>query len=200
MNSNFFRAGRALSAMALGLATLLAVGCAAPTSAKNDDKDEAPVVTTLNAGWTGSVTGGIWWTVFASEADVQVPSGKTVETTMTINSVGVENWLCAPDVIVRKADMTEYAVFRADNFGWGSNYGTATLSSDWDWDAFKTWVNGSTVTIQVTNTGDGTASVHYDFVKGSETHYQYYDYLTVDASDVYINLVFEGSDLSVSFQ
>lgn len=163
------------------------------TASSSSETEETDTDTSF--GWTGSVTGGSWWTVFAGD-DVQVPSGETRTTTMTITATGGTNWTCAPDVILRTADATEYGVLRADNYGWGTSVGDAcaniTATSDWDWDTFTTFIEGSTCTITVVNSGDGTAAVKYDFAKDGTTHYQYYTGIAVDAADLYVNLTFEN--------
>lgn len=156
------------------------------------------------ASWSGDITGGAWWTVFA-ENDLQAESGKSFTTKMKITAVntdnavtetdGVPNYQCAPCVILRQSDSIEYAVVRADNYGWGKSYGSATLSSDWDWDNFSTYINGSTLTVTVCNYGDGIADIKYDFTKTVDdtttTHYQYYTGLPITASNAYVNLCFQ---------
>jgi hypothetical protein len=55
----------------------------------------------------------------------------------------------------------EYAVVRADNFGWGAGYDgneNLVLDCNWNWDTFLTDMNGATVIVTVTNNGD-TADV-----------------------------------------
>jgi len=137
-----------------------------------------------------------WWTAFT--ADAAVPSGASHTFHLTLLSDGLENWH-APCVILRRADLTEYGVLRMDHFGWGASYdGNANLvaESNWDWDTFKTSLNGSEVTITVTNTGDGIANVRYDVVyPNGEEHFQEYKGLPVDSSDLQAALVTEGSCL-----
>lgn len=43
----------------------------------------------------------------------------------------------------------EYLILRADNFGWGSNYASGTLSSNYNWDTFKNDMDGSSVTMTI---------------------------------------------------
>ncbi len=159
------------------------------------------------ASWSGDITGGAWWTVFAGN-DLQAESGKSFTTKMKITAVntdnavtetgGVPNYQCAPCVILRQSDSIEYAVVRADNYGWGKSYGSATLSSDWDWDNFSTYINGSTLTVTVCNYGDGIADIKYDFTKTVDdtttTHYQYYTGLPITVSNAYVNLCFQYCD------
>ena len=122
---------------------------------------------------------------------------------MTITSVGDNNWN-TPDVILRAADKSAYAVVRCDNYGWSGDSNTFahlstlgwTLESDWDWDNFKTWINGSTLVVTVKNYGTGKADVLMDFTKGEETHHQYYKNISVTADDLYFNLTFENCNVT----
>lgn len=136
-----------------------------------------------------------WWTVFSDEYTVASGSSKTI--TMYCYSDNLSNWH-SPCTILRKADLTEYAVVRMDNFGWGNGYSTATLTNDWNWDTFTTSQNGSKVVITVTNNGDNTADVLYNvtYING-ETHYQKYAGVTIDSSDLNCALVTEESYLVI---
>ncbi|HBO74418.1 MAG TPA: hypothetical protein DD653_06965, partial [Marinilabiliales bacterium] len=111
-----------------------------------------------------------WWTAFSDE--YSVASGTSVTITMYCYSDNLANWH-SPCTILRKADLTENAVVRMDNFGWGSGYGTATLTSDWNWDTFTSNISGSKVEITVTNNGDNTADILYNVTYANgETHFQ----------------------------
>ncbi len=136
-----------------------------------------------------------WWTAFS--ADYTVASGSSKTFTMYCYSDNLANWH-SPCTILRKADKTEYAVVRMDNFGWGSGYSTATLTSDWNWDKFQSNINGSKVVITVTNNGNNTADVLYNVTYANgETHFQKYAGVTVDSSDLNCALVTEESYLVI---
>jgi len=139
--------------------------------------------------------------------DVHAGKGCTIGTTMTITACATSstnyNWEFAPDVILfHSTSGTEYGVLRADHYGWGAAIGDAcaniTAKSDWDWDAFQTYIPDSTVSISIYNFGDGIAEVHYDFTKTVDetttTHYQYYSEIPVTVDELYANLVFENCD------
>jgi hypothetical protein len=132
-----------------------------------------------------------WWTAFSN--DYAVAAGESKTLTMYCYSNGINNWH-SPCTILRKADMTEYAVVRMDNFGWGDGYGTATLSNDWNFDTFASNISGSRIAITVTNHGDNTADIAYNvtYVNG-ETHFQKYEGVTVDSTDLNFALVIEGA-------
>ena len=105
----------------------------------------------------------------------------------------------SPSTILRKADLTEYAVVRMDNFGWGTGYeGIATATSDWNWDTFASNIHGSYIEITVTNNGDNTADIRYDVTYATgETHFQEYTGIVVDSSDLNFALVLEGAYLVI---
>lgn len=97
----------------------------------------------------------------AHSTDVWVAPGETNVATFTNYTNGVSNWnnFC---VVLTREDNSEYAVVRADNFGWGAGYDgyvTATTNASNDWGAWLAAMNGAKVTVYVTNVGDGTAEV-----------------------------------------
>lgn len=136
-----------------------------------------------------------WWTAFSEDYTVASGSSKTI--TMYTYSNGINNWH-SPSTILRKADNTEYAVVRMDNFGWGDGYATATLTNDWNYDVFAANISGSKVVIKVTNNGDNTADIRYDVTYATgEVHFQEYAGVTVDSSDLNCALVLEGAYLVI---
>ncbi len=136
-----------------------------------------------------------WWTAFSDNYTVASGSSKTI--TLYCYSNGVNNYN-SPCTILRKADNTENAVVRMDSFGWGTGYGTAVLTSDWNWDTFASNISGSRVVITVTNNGDNTADILYNVTYANgEMHFQRYAGITVDSSDLNCALVTEGSYLVI---
>lgn len=136
-----------------------------------------------------------WWTVFSD--DYTVASGSSTTITMYCYSNNLQNYH-SPSTILRKADNTEYAVVRMDNFGWGDGYGTATSTSDWNWDIFTSNISGSKIVITVTNNGDDTADILYNVTYATgETHFQKYEGIAVDGSDLNCALVTEGAYLVI---
>lgn len=135
-----------------------------------------------------------WWTDWS--ADIPVPSGETVSYNVYQYSSCGSNWHCT-DVILRKADLTENAVVRLDNFGWGGGYdGNANLvlESNWNWDTFLAGLNRADIKITVTNNGDNTADIRYDvtYING-ETHFQSYKGIVVDSADLNCCLTCEAA-------
>ena len=136
-----------------------------------------------------------WWSAFSDDYNVASGTSKTI--TLYCYSDNAANYH-SPCTILRKADKSEYAVVRMDNFGWGNGYNTATLTSDWNWDNFASSISGSRVAITVTNNGNNTADILYKvtYVNG-ESHFQKYAGVTVDSSDLNCALVTEGSYLVI---
>ena len=136
-----------------------------------------------------------WWTAFSN--DYAVPSGSSKTITMYCYSDNLANYH-SPCAILRKADKTENAVVRMDSFGWGAGYGTATLTSDWNWSTFTSNISGSKVVITVTNNGNNTADILYNVTYATgEKHFQKYAGITVDSSDLNLALVLEMSYLVI---
>lgn len=139
-----------------------------------------------------------WWTEFSQ--NYAVPSGSSTAVTLYCYSNGLANWN-SPSTILRRADNTEFAVVRMDNFGWGAGYDNnpnRVNTSDWNWDTFTSNISGSKVVITVTNHGDGTADIRYDVTYANgETHFQEYAGITVDSSDLNFALVTEGAYLVI---
>ena len=60
-----------------------------------------------------------WWTVFSD--NFNVPAGETRSISFTNYTSQANNWSNFA-IVLRKADLAEYAVVRADNYGWGAGY------------------------------------------------------------------------------
>lgn len=145
-----------------------------------------------------------WWTAFSNEYNVASGSSKTFK--MNLYSTEANNWN-APVVILRKANLTEYAVVRIDNYGWlgaqntGANLDELgwTLTNDWNFDELAGNLDDSYVEITVTNVGNGKANVRYDvtFANG-ETHFQLYEGITVDSSDLNAAITIDGSYVNIT--
>ncbi len=140
-----------------------------------------------------------WWTAFS--ADYTVASGSSKTFTLYCYSDNLGNFH-SPCTILRKASAlptsTEYGVVRMDNYGWGTGYGTATLTSDWNWGIFQSSISGSKVVITVTNNGNNTADVLYNVTYATgETHFQKYAGVTIDSNDLSCALVTEESYLVI---
>lgn len=100
-------------------------------------------------------------------------------------------------------DYKEYAVLRADNWGWNSVADTSnlaalgwTLESNWDWGKFLDVMQGATVTVSVTNNGT-TADVVCDVTAADgSTYFQKYLGIAIDGP-LYFTLGVDGACLDV---
>jgi hypothetical protein len=137
-----------------------------------------------------------FWSAFSNEYNVASGSSKTFK--MDLYSTETENWN-SPIIVLRKADLTEYAVVRMDNFGWGDGYSTATATNDWNFDVFAENLDGSYIEVTVTNAGDGTANVRYDVTYANgDTHFQLYEGITIDSSNLNCAITIDGCYIDIA--
>lgn len=133
----------------------------------------------------------------AHSDDFNVPAGQTKSITFTNYSSLSDNWNNFV-VILRKADLTEYAVVRANNYGWGTGYGACTPNgTQGDWATWLAGMNGAKVTVYVTNCGDGTADVQA-VMQGTDDAIStqcYWGINTIDANDLNFALTVDGCHL-----
>lgn len=134
----------------------------------------------------------------AHSDDFNVPAGQTKSITFTNYSSLSDNWNNFV-VILRKADLTEYAVVRADNYGWGTGYDGACTpnGTQGDWATWLAGMNGAKVTVYVTNCGDGTADVQA-VMQGTDDAIStqcYWGINTIDANDLNFALTVDGCHL-----
>lgn len=133
----------------------------------------------------------------AHSDDFNVPAGQTKSITFTNYSSLSDNWNNFV-VILRKADLTKYAVVRADNYGWGTGYGACTPNgTQGDWATWLAGMNGAKVTVYVTNCGNGTADVQAVMVGTTSTISTqcYWGINTIDANDLNFALTVDGCHL-----
>ena len=133
----------------------------------------------------------------AHSDNIKVNAGETFVTTFTNYTSGQNNWnnFC---VVLCKADNTEYAVVRADNYGWGDGYGACSTSGGQsDWGAWLKAMDGAKVTTYVTNNGNGTADVKAVMLgTDGNTYVQEYNGInTVDPNDFYFRFTVDGSHI-----
>jgi len=133
----------------------------------------------------------------AHSDDFNVPAGQTKSITFTNYSSLSNKWNNFV-VILRKADLTEYAVVRTDNYGWGTGYGACTPNgTQGDWATWLAGMNGAKVTVYVTNCGDGTADVQA-VMQGTDDAIStqcYWGINTIDANDLNFALTVDGCHL-----
>jgi hypothetical protein len=132
-----------------------------------------------------------------------VPAGQTYTTRFVNNTSGANNWnnFC---IALSKADLSlgadgEYAVVRADNYGWGNGYAACTPVCDngGDWATWLEAMDGAVVTASITNNGDGTADVKAVIIGNNGMTYkqEYNGINTVDPNDFNFRFVVDNSHM-----
>jgi hypothetical protein len=139
-----------------------------------------------------------WWTAFTP--NVQVKAHQVCTVNFTNYTSGAENWNNFV-VILNKDDLTEYAVVRADNWGWGDGYGACTsvggFSTAEEWATWLAAMNGAKVSLQIVNNGDGTADVKA-VMHGTDGVDYIQDYIginTIDPDNFYFRFTVDSSYL-----
>lgn len=131
-----------------------------------------------------------WWTAFSG--DIQIKPSETVTVKFTNYTSKANNWNNFL-VILRGAALNEYAVLRADNFGWGAGYdGKCTPTTTvGDWATWLAEMDGAHVTLKITNNGT-TADVEA-VMEGTNgnTYTQTYTGIEVTGDDLFYSLTVE---------
>lgn len=200
-------AGQVASLYQLGDATVESV---APEGTEATEEPAEPVAFD-NSGvtTTGTVVGSLdcttgFWTAFSDTTEV--PEGESVTVNFKNYTDGLANWdnflvvlQNVPDVhaAADNADYKEYAVMRADNWGWGAGYdGIATATCDWVWETFPADINGADVELTVTNNGDTADVVAVVTTADGKTYNQSYTGIAIDG-DLHFCLTCEKAFLDI---
>jgi len=144
-------------------------------------------------GATDNSTG--WWG--AHSENIKVGPNETYVSTFTNYTSGANNWNNFV-IVLCKEDNSEYAVVRADNYGWGDGYAACTpIGTQGDWGAWLAAMDGAKVTTYVTNNGDGTADVKAVMVGNDGNTYtqEYIGINTVDPENFYFRFTVDGCHL-----
>lgn len=138
-----------------------------------------------------------WWAYFTE--NIKVERRQTVVVNFTNYSNCINNWnnFC---IVLNTGDVTkEYAVVRADNFGWGDGFAACTGATEdgRDWDAWRNAMDGAKVTVSITNNSNGTADIKAVMIGNDGKTYtqEYIGINTIDKDDLYFRFVNEGSHL-----
>ena len=138
---------------------------------------------------------GFWG---AHSDNIKVAPGETYVSVFTNYTSGANNWNNFVIVLDSEDTTTEYAVVRADNYGWGTGYDACTPSGGQaDWGTWLAAMNGAKVTAFITNNGDGTADVK-TVMNGTDGETYYQDYIGIGVSDpenFYFRYTVDGSHL-----
>lgn len=139
---------------------------------------------------------GFWG---AHSSNIQVIGHQVCTVNFTNYSSCVENWNNFVLVLCNADGSKEYAVVRADNYGWGDGYAACTpaMEGERNWDEWRPAMDGAKCTAKITNNGDGTADIAVEMVgTNGKTYTQTYTGInTVDPDNFYFNFTVDGSHL-----
>ena len=137
-----------------------------------------------------------FWTVHSP--NVHIPSHTVCTVNFTNYTSGASNWNNFVVVLNAKDVTKEYAVVRADNYGWGDGYAACTPSGgQTDWGAWLAAMNGAKVKLTIANNGDGTASIKA-VMHGTDNNEYVQNYIginTIDPDNLYFRLTVDGSHM-----
>lgn len=129
------------------------------TATVNVTVSEATVVKNTSGQLGNTDNSTLWFNPETYSDNFNIPSGQTKCISFTNYSNLAGNWNNFL-VVLRKNNGTHYAVVRADNFGWGDGYDACVHNgTQGDWSTWLAGMNGSKVTVYVTNCGNGTADI-----------------------------------------
>lgn len=136
-----------------------------------------------------------WWSAHTGNLDV--PIGQTRKVVFTNYSSKANNWNNFV-IVLRAQNNTEYAVLRADNFGWGSGYGSCVHGgTQGDWAPWLASMDGAKVTVYITNVSNGTADVQI-VMRGTDGKTYTQHYLGIDSinpNDLYFAFTIDSCHL-----
>ena len=140
---------------------------------------------------------GAFWSAHSNA--VKVAPGETFVSYFTNYTAGGSNWNNFLVVLASEDGATEYAVLRADNYGWGNGYAACTpvMEAGRDWATWLAAMDGAKVTTFVTNNGDGTADVKCIMIGNDGVTYtqEYTGVNTVDPDNFYFHFTIEKAHL-----
>ena len=170
----------------------------------NGKTAEIPVTVSASAVTTATPTPKVlgetnnssaWWSAHTGNLDV--PIGQTRKVVFTNYSSKANNWNNFV-IVLRTQNNTEYAVLRADNFGWGSGYGSCVHGgTQGDWAPWLASMDGAKVTVYITNINNGTADVQI-VMRGTDGKTYTQHYLGIDSinpNDLYFAFTIDSCHL-----
>ena len=170
----------------------------------NGKTAEIPITVSASAVTTATPTPKVlgetnnssaWWS--AHTGNLNVPIGQTRKVVFTNYSSKANNWNNFV-IVLRAQNNTEYAVLRADNFGWGSGYGSCVHGgTQGDWAPWLASMDGAKVTVHNTNVNNGTADVQI-VMRGTDGKTYTQHYLGIDSinpNDLYFAFTIDSCHL-----
>ena len=97
-----------------------------------------------------------WWSAFSDYYTIAQNQVLTLTFTNYTNQAETwNNWMVAitTDADRGASSYAEYLLLRADNYGWGNSYATGALTNNFNWDTFKSDMDGAAVTLTITRSG-----------------------------------------------
>ena len=120
-----------------------------------------------------------WWTAFSDY--YTIPANQTLHVEFTNYSNMQQNyfnWLAVLADRKREAEGygpdCEYMAVRSDNYGWGKNYDATKTESDWNWDTFKSDMNGAVVKLDIARLDADVTITANITTSDKATHFQKY--------------------------
>ena len=136
----------------------------------------------------------------AKSEPIQVKQNQTVTISFKNHNNGGSNWenfsVGLQNIKGDTANKKTY--LRADNYGWGDNYDSAYLTSQWDWNTFMADLNGALVRLTVERTS-WTANIKFSILTESGKTYEQ-GYLGINISswgDLWFYLTVEHSYIDI---
>ena len=170
----------------------------------NGKTAEIPITVSASAVTTATLTPKVlgetnnssaWWSAHTGNLDV--PIGQTRKVVFTNYSSKANNWNNFV-IVLRAQNNTEYVVLRADNFGWGSGYGSCVHGgTQGDWAPWLASMDGAKVTVYITNVNNGTADVQI-VMRGTDGKTYTQHYLGIDSinpNDLYFAFTIDSCHL-----
>ncbi len=150
----------------------------------------------------------IWWNEHSEHYELAADSTTVIEfenhsaeVDLWDNFVSVFTNESATFVEEQSADYVEYAVVRADDFGWGASAATLTYSSTHggDWALFQEILKDASVTMTITREGS-LVTVHEQVVSMNDATMSYERTVTFEATegDLFVTLTIEGGYLNIN--
>ena len=131
---------------------------------------------------------------------MKVGAGESFVTSFTNYTNGQNNWNNFV-IVLTKANGDEYAVVRADNYGWGAGYDNnpnlVTSGGQADWGAWLAAMDGAKVYVTVSNNGDGTVDI-LTGMAGTDGVIYTQNYMGIaidDPDDFYFHFTVDGSHI-----
>ena len=142
-----------------------------------------------------------WWSAFSDL--VTMTGNQTIHFGFYNNTNGVQNWNNWVIVVTNgknrgETGYAEYFVLRADAFGWGdANYSGANMSSNYNWDTFKSDMNGAYVDLTVTRANNRIDVTAVTTTLGGATYKMTFFYEGSPTDNIGAFLTCEGAYLAI---